>query len=142
MDLHTEIGIDAAAARVWAVLLDFARYPEWNPFVRSISGEAVVGARLRVRIEPKGGKAMAFRPTVLRATTNEELRWRGRVLLPGLFDGEHAFRIEALGSGVRFVQSERFSGLLVPLFRKGLDGPTRRGFEDMNRALKERAERE
>jgi hypothetical protein len=48
---------------------------------------------------------------------------------------------KALGAGrVRFVQEERFSGLLVPLLAKGLDTHTLPGFEAMNRALKARAE--
>ena len=39
-----------------------------------------------------------------------------------------------------FVQREEFRGLLVPLFSRSLDTDTRRGFEAMNQALKERAE--
>jgi len=41
---------------------------------------------------------------------------------------------------VRFVQREVFRGLLVPLFSRSLDNNTQRGFEEMNHALKERAE--
>jgi hypothetical protein len=61
--------------------------------------------------------------------------------VPGLFDGEHSFTIQPLGENrVRFVQREAFKGLLVPLFGRSLDSNTQRGFEEMNRALKERAE--
>ena len=71
----------------------------------------------------------------------EELRWRGRFLLPGIFDGEHYFRLEAAAPGVaRLVHGERFSGLLVPLFKSSLDRETRAGFEAMNAALKTRVE--
>jgi hypothetical protein len=84
---------------------------------------------------------MLFRPTVLVAEPRQELRWLGRLWLPGLFDGEHSFSIEPLDEGrVRFVQRERFTGLLLPLLSKMLDGDTRRGFEEMNQALKVRAE--
>jgi hypothetical protein len=41
---------------------------------------------------------------------------------------------------MRFVHGESFRGLLVPLLRKNLDGPTRAGFTAMNEALKQRAE--
>src|ERR1043166_415244 len=71
---------------------------------------------------------------------SRELRWLGRFLLPGLFDGEHQFTLQAMASGVRFTQSERFSGILVPLFRRSLDTDTKRGFLEMNLALKHRAE--
>ncbi len=82
-----------------------------------------------------------FRPTVLVAEPNRELRWLGRLFMPGLFDGEHSFSIEPLGEGrVRFDQRERFRGVLVPLLSKMLDSDMRSGFEEMNRALKLRAE--
>jgi hypothetical protein len=84
---------------------------------------------------------MTFKPKVLNAEPNRELRWLGHLLFPGLFDGEHSFTIQPLGeSRVRFVQREEFKGLLVPLLARSLDNGTRRGFEEMNRALKERAE--
>jgi hypothetical protein len=140
-EIHTEIEINASAEKVWRVLTDFAAYSEWNPFVRRMEGEVSVGARLHVTIQPSGSKGMSFRPTVLVAEPNGELRWLGHFWLPGLFDGEHSFSIEPLGEGrVRFVQRERFGGLLLPFLSKMLDGDTRRGFEEMNRALKLRAE--
>jgi hypothetical protein len=139
--LYTEIEIEASVERVWAVLVDFASYSQWNPFVRSAVGVPQQGARLQIVIQPSGGKAMRFSPVVLAAEAGRELRWLGRFLVPGLFDGEHSFIIEPLAEGkVRFQQSERFSGILVGLFRASLDRDTKRGFEEMNRALKARAE--
>jgi hypothetical protein len=142
-EIHTEIAINAPAPRVWRVLSDFAAYPQWNPFVRRLEGDASVGASLHVTIQPPKAKAMTFRPIVLVAEPNRELRWRGQLWVPGLFDGEHSFAVEVLGEGcVRFIQRERFGGLLVPLLSKMLDRDIRRGFEEMNRALKLRAESE
>ena len=61
---------------------------------------------------------MMFKPAVRSVETNRELRWLGRLLLPGVFDGEHSLRIEPLdGARSRFVQSERFSGLLAGLLK-------------------------
>ena len=139
-ELSHEIEIDAAPEAVWEALADTAGYAEWNPFIRRLHGELREGARLEVEIAPPGGRAMTFRPTVLAAEPNRELRWLGRLLLPGLFDGEHRFRLEPLPGGrTRFVQSERFSGLLVRLLGKGL-ARTLLGFEQMNVALKAQVE--
>ena len=139
--LHTEIEISAPAERVWELLTDFASYPQWNPFIRNISGQPAPGERLDVRLEPPDGRAMTFKPKVLRAEPNRELRWLGHLLLPGVFDGEHSFTIEPLEDNrVRFIQREAFKGLLVPLFARSLESNTQRGFEEMNHALKERAE--
>ena len=40
-ELFTMTEIEAPAERVWHILTDFARYPEWNPFIRCIEGEPV-----------------------------------------------------------------------------------------------------
>ena len=140
-ELHTEIEIQAPADRVWQILTDLTQYPSWNPFITEAEGEVREGATLTVRIAPPGGNPMTFTPTVLRATPNEEFRWLGRLVLPGIFDGEHRFELTPTPEGgTHLVQSERFRGFLVPLLWRSLDKNTRRGFELMNQALKERAE--
>jgi len=140
-EITTEIEIGATAEQVWTILLDFPSYPEWNPFIRSIEGTAKVGDRLKVFIQPEGGRGMTFRPTILTVIPNQELRWLGRLLIPGIFDGEHYFQVDQLGSRrVRFVHGEKFSGILIPFARSGLDGGTKAGFLAANEALKARAE--
>lgn len=139
--LHTEIAIAASPETVWSILTDFAAYPGWNPFIRRIAGKQEVGARLEVDLAPPGGRAMTMRPTLRALEPGRALRWLGSVGLPGVFDGEHSFQIEPLGDNqVRFVQSERFSGILVPLVMAFIGRSTEQGFEVMNLALKERAE--
>jgi hypothetical protein len=76
-ELHSEIEIDASAELVWGVLTDFASYPEWNSFVREISGEPKVGELLEVRLEPPGGRGITLRTTVLKADPERQLRWLG-----------------------------------------------------------------
>jgi hypothetical protein len=139
--LHTEIEIEATPERVWDILTDFPAYPAWNPFIPYISGPGTVGSRLDVQLQPPGGRGMRLRPAVLAAAPSQELRWLGHTGAPGLFDGEHRFRIEPLDADrVRFVQEERFSGLLAPLVLRFIERSTRQGFEGMNLALKARAE--
>lgn len=139
--IHSEIEIAASAEQVWAVLCDFALYPQWNPFIRSVVGKADPGSRLHIVVQPTGGRPMRFSPRVLSAQTGRELCWLGHFLAPGVFDGEHRFVIRPLGEGrVHFEQSERFRGLLVGPFRGSLDRDTKRGFAEMNRALKTRVE--
>jgi hypothetical protein len=143
--LHTEIEINAKPEHVWNILTDFARFPEWNPFIRHIEGETKPGADLTVVLEPPESDRMRFEPTVLNVVPNRELRWQGRQWnIPKLMEGEHIFKIEPIEEDrVRFVQIEIFEGWLVPVigwFSDILD-KTRRGFEAMNEALKKRAER-
>jgi len=138
--IERSIEIDASPTTVWSVLTDTDAYPDWNPFMTKLAGAFTVGATLEVRIEPPTARPMTFKPTLLAVEPERELRWLGRFILPGLVDGEHSLRIEPLAEGrSRFIQTERFSGLLVRPLRSML-GKTELGFEQMNAALKARAE--
>ncbi len=67
------------------------------------------------------------------------LEWFGKLLFGGLFDGRHRFELVPEGGSTRLVQSEQFSGMLVPLVKKLL-AETEREFERLNLALKKRVE--
>lgn len=138
--IHTGIGIDRPAGTVWAVLVDIDRWAEWNPFAKA-RGRLAVGERIEVEISPPGKRPMTFRPTVVKLEPGMELRWLGHLGFPGVFDGEHGFRVAPEDGGrCRFEQFETFRGMLAgPILWLAGDA-TRRGFEAMNRALKARAE--
>ena len=139
--IYTEIRIQASAQKIWSVFTDFETYPEWNPFVKSLSGPIQKGANIHVKLQPPGKKPMLFKPRVLQFEKEKEFRWIGKLLLPRVFDGEHTFMIRDNGDGsCTFIQFERFRGILVPLLKKMLDTNTRQGFEQMNLALKKRCE--
>lgn len=139
--VEASIEIAAPPERVWEAISDLESFSRWNPFMTRAAGELVVGAQLSITIEPPGGKPMNFKPKVLEVERNRRLRWIGRLLLPGLFDGEHLLEVEPVdGDRARFTQSERFSGILTWLSGK-LFTRTEAGFEAMNAALKERCER-
>lgn len=140
-EIKTEILINATPEKVWSILTNFDNYPNWNPFIKSIKGEVKVGNIITARIEPPEAKEMTFKPKILTFETNKELKWLGHLLFAGLFDGEHKFELIDNGNGTTiFIQSERFKGILVPLFKKQLDNNTKKGFEEMNSKLKELAE--
>ena len=138
--LYTEIDIDASPEIVWSELTNFEQYSEWNPFIKQISGELSVGSQLAVTVHPPGGNAMSFEPKVLTVNKNKELRWRGRVLLPKLFDGEHFFKIEETDGKVHFIHGENFSGILALLLWGSMEAETKQGFLEMNKSLKTRCE--
>ena len=139
--LRAVIDVRATPERVWEVLTDFAAYPQWNPFLTRVNGAARRGERLTIHMQPVGGRGMTFRPRVLDVDPSRRLSWLGRLLLPGVFDGEHSFNIEPLDDGrIRLVQQEVYRGLLVPFMARSLDRHTLPAFEQMNRALKRRVE--
>jgi len=131
--------IDAPAEAVWSVLTELDRFQSWNPFIRQARGSTEVGEMVHVRVRPSLGIPLAFHAKVVSVTPNRELRWRGHVLSRWLAAGDHTFAIEPMANGhVRFVQRERFTGILPWLGARLLAREAKRGFDAMNHALAER----
>ncbi len=143
--LTTTIDIDAPPAVVWEILTDLPAYADWNPFIIESSvdtadGRPTTGATMTNRMQPPGGRAVTFKPTVTELDDGRVLEWLGRLLVKGLFDGRHRFELAPLDGGTRLHHAETFTGILVPLFKRSLDGGTLDGFHAFNDALKQRAE--
>ena len=138
--IHSYIEINASQEKIWDILLDFKSYADWNPFIKSVSGDAAVGSRLSVTMVAPGMKPQVFKPVVTEVWDKKQFRWLGKLGIPGLFDGEHMFILEELDPNrTRFHQNEVFRGLLVPM-TKETQQKALAGFKKMNKALKERAE--
>jgi hypothetical protein len=138
-ELRTEIEISASPEAVWNILADFEKYEEWNPFINRIDGQAKKDSKIEIRIQTPAGKKRKYEPMVTKVDSGRELRWVGK---SWLLNGEHIFAIEQLQEGkIKFVHREVFDGLLSVFFGNSLDTDIRKGFEEMNSALKERAER-
>ena len=140
-EIYTEIEINASEDVVWGILTDFKNFPQWNPFIKEISGNQEEGSQIDVFIKPPNSNGLKLKPSIVTYEPGKELRWFGKLWIPKLFDGEHSFIIEKISSDkVLFIQKERFTGLLVPFF-SGLLKDTESGFMLMNKALKREAER-
>ncbi len=99
------------------------------------------GQRLKVRARFPDSRARIFSARVVKALPATELCWQTNMWVKGLFDGEHAFIIVPNGvEGVKFIQREHFSGLLLPLIFPFIQKKTLAAFELMNSALKKIAE--
>lgn len=139
-NLSTEIVIAASPEKIWEVLLDFAKYPEWNPFIK-IEGKPVVGTHLKNTMMLEGRSPQIFKPELLVVDAPNELRWLGKLFVSGLFDGEHYFLLEPIDEQhTRLVHGENFRGILVGILMKMIGENTRNSFERMNVALKRRVE--
>jgi hypothetical protein len=140
--IATTVEIDAAPSHVWQVLVDLPAYSRWNPFIVEAAGDVVVGGKLSMRMTVGGRDPMTIEPRLLVVDPQRELRWKGRLLVPGLFDGEHGFTLTALeGRRTRLEHWERFSGLLLPLARRLIYEDTLRAFHSFNDALAKEARR-
>ena len=139
-EIITEIAIQATPERVWQILTDFPTLPQWNPMMVEAKGEVTQGSQIAACLQLDGKKPMWVRPWLVVVDSSREMRWKGKLFIPDLFDVEHRFVIEPNGDGVRFIHSERFTGILVEWVLGMIGGTARLGFEAMNSALKTRAE--
>ena len=139
--LETQVIINAPAAAVWNVLSDFSAYPQWSPSVRQFEGTPVVGKRTKFLLQQPGGTSIKMNPVFLKIEKDKELRWKGKLGISGIFDGEHYFVLQVISAEqTKLIQGEIFSGMLVPFLKKMIHGNTLAGFEAFNAALKQRVE--
>jgi hypothetical protein len=138
--IATVVEIDAPPERVWEVLIDLPAYPEWNPFIVAASGKVAVGETLSLSMVLPGYDPITISPRLLIVEPGRELRWKGRLVLPGLFDGEHAFILTPLADGrTRVDHTESFAGLLLPVLRSFIFDATVEAFHKLDAALAKRA---
>ena len=129
--------IHAVPERIWSILTDAPRYPEWNPTVVDVKGRIAPGERIALRVKLNPGRA--FPLTVAEFEPPRRMVWRGGMPL-GLFVGERVFTLTPRTNGVDFSMREEFTGLLAPLIGRTLPD-IQPAFDDFAEALKREAER-
>ncbi len=134
------IDIDAPPEKVWEVLVDFNSWGSWNTFIPLVEGNLIVGERMRIKVVSLGLKPMVFKPEVYEVIPHKKILWGGS-FLKIFYRGDHAFLLEpGPDEKTRFRQIERFMGPMV-LLMGGMIEKTEVGYHQMNRALKERVEK-
>lgn len=99
------------------------------------------GEQLYVTIQPPESSAMSFKPIILRFDGNKEFRWKRKLFIKDLFDGEHYFILaDNLDRTSTLTHGEKFSGLLVILLGKTLEN-TKKVFVLMNELIKVKSEK-
>ncbi|RKT20872.1 hypothetical protein B0G69_4227 [Paraburkholderia sp. RAU2J] len=136
---HAEVLIYRPPADVWKIVSNSAAYSDWNPFITRVDGDFKEGSTIRI-VLGTGSDSMVFKPTVLLVRPERDLCWRGSVWVRGVFDGTHCIHLSAVAGGTRLEQTESFSGLLVGRLTKDVIEETRRNFQAMNAAVKQRVE--
>jgi hypothetical protein len=134
----TTIVINASPPRVWSILTDLARYPDWNPTVSAVEGRIATGERVTLRARINPGRSFPLTVTVV--DPHRRMVWRGGMPL-GLFTGERVFSLIPKSDGaVEFSMREAFTGLLAPLIGRSIPD-MQPEFDEFAAALKREAER-
>lgn len=136
MHYEASTSIDAPAEAVWAILMDTARYPEWDPYCEKIEGQPALGAKLRAYSKLSPGRA--FRLKVTQLDQAQRMKWSGGMPL-GLFKGERTFTLSEQGGATAVTVREEFSGPMLRLIGKSIPDMTD-AFAQFVAGLKQRAE--
>ena len=141
--VKAEIDIDAPRERVFDILTDLDRYPEWNPFTPEIVSTLALGDPVRMRVRLHEGKGL-FRQTEYVTANNRphQLCWGADIPLRKLVRADRCQILEALGPDrTRYICTDEISGWLAPIVIRYFGAAMQRGFEDCASALKQRAEK-
>jgi hypothetical protein len=137
--VESTIEIAAEPAQVWAVLIDFAAYPQWASFIDRIEGHVEPESRIGVHLTPTQGKPVHVQPTVVDVQPNRRLAWAMAVGHRTLFHGEHSFELIPSSRGTHLVQKEVFQGVIAAVIRNSPRGAVE-SFAAFNESLKQRVE--
>lgn len=142
--------IDAPKERVWAIVRDVARYPEWSPFLVAVEGELAAGrplglvVRMRMREGERPTRQTEHVSRLVEGGPSEpsEVAWGIRWGGAAFFAAERFQRVTPLAPGrCRYETADTFQGLLAPIVLGLYGAHIQAGFEATARALKARAER-
>lgn len=142
MEIEKIIEIRAPVEKVYDILMDFKSYSEWNPMIRKVVGQPIVGQKLNIAVTMDEGSLLEMETEVLVNDRNRQLRWVGIFYFAWLFRGEHYFMIEPQSSTSTciFRHGEKLTGILVPLLRWFYGEKLPKAYVSMNSAIKLRAE--
>lgn len=132
--------IKAPPELVWEVITDFARYPEWNPFLVSCATSMQPGDPIDL------GVKLLARPQAQREWVKEHVPGRrfAYSMKPAPAGALSSFRshdVEAGAAGTtRYRSHFELNGWLMPLVRGLLGSRLQAGFDGMSHGIQRRAE--
>jgi len=139
--IEYSLDIDAAAEKVWQILIDFDKFPEWNPMIVKLSGKLTIGEPLHFTVMQANGKLLKLKARFQIISAARELRWGGG--LKGILYGEHYFMLEKINEkSCRLLHGETFSGLIISLFWWWLEPNATPLYRLLSDALKEKVEQD
>jgi len=139
--ISSEIEIDAPIDLVWSILRDFDSYSEWNPFTVSVKTTLELGSPVDMRVKLRPPKEMHQLEYVSAVAEGERVCWGGNVGPRWFINADRCQVLTDLGDGrTRYLTTDVFRGIGVGLMFLLVGRHVQRGFDDVGRALKARAE--
>jgi uncharacterized protein YndB with AHSA1/START domain len=136
------VEIEAPAAFVWDVLVDYAHYPQWNPYTVAVETTLAVGDPVDLTLPNPDGSPGTFvnREYIRVVDPPRHLRYDTGDELPGIFAVRDQW-IEPHGPGrCRYRTTDTLSGRYSRFVHDTNGAWVKAGFDAVAHALKARAE--
>jgi uncharacterized membrane protein len=139
MNIERTIEISAPPERIWAIMSDVARWPEWTPSVTSVEmlddGPFRIGMRARIK-QPRLPTAVW---TVTAVDPGRRFTWQN--IAPGLTSvGDHRIEVRGTSSVSRVTLTLTWRGWMAPVIRLLFGRLSRRYVQMEAESLKRRSE--
>jgi len=137
-EIRDEIEINAVSDKVWAAVIDFESYKNWNSQLSFLGGTVQPNGQLHLKLSATGAKPYEFKPLISYWQENKRFAWIAKTGLPRVFDGEHFFELKDLGNGkTLLINREEYRGVLSQIFKQlPMMKTAPDGFKKMNLELK------
>jgi uncharacterized protein YndB with AHSA1/START domain len=129
--------IKTSPEKVWAVLTDGDKFPQWDSGIERVEGKIAPGSTIKLYVKVNPGRAFPLKVTEFAAP--RRMVFTGGMPL-GLFKGVRTYTLEPDGAGgTRFRMREEYTGPLLGMMWKSIPdlAPSFQQFAD---GLKARAE--
>lgn len=111
MEYRASTTIAAPAPEVWDVLVDTDRWPEWDPHVERVDGQAILGGKIRMHTNLSSTTIPVY---VAEFEPPHRMVWRGGLPF-GLMTGTRTFSLGEADGVTTFELHEVFTGPLVSI---------------------------
>ncbi|WED23231.1 SRPBCC domain-containing protein [Vibrio sp. JC009] len=109
--VHTEIDIPASPSKVWQVLTDVERYPEWNPVFTVLDGKLEQGEKITYQVQESEEKSAKIAAKVKSYIPHKLLNQSGGYW--GILTFDHTYLLEPVENGTRVIIHEDYTGAWV-----------------------------
>ena len=136
------VEIDAPAAFVWDVLVDYPRYPEWNPYTVAVSTTLELGDPIDLTLPAPDGSDSTFvnREFIRVVDPPRHLRYDTGEEIPGVFGIRDQWITELGPNRCAYHTTDTISGKYADIVMEKTGTWIKAGFDSVAYALKARAE--
>jgi hypothetical protein len=137
IEIKETVEVNEPIGKVWEFLTDFAAYPDWNPYIKKVTGEFKVNASLWVQIHYPFWPPIIVKLQVAAISPPYSFSWSGKFIFPGWLDGLFLVVLYPISpEKTRIAIKERLEGILLfPPFIPVLEAQIRISIQKMCDAI-------